>query len=252
MNRIIALALKKRTRVAVTALCLAGLLFPLLVTAADQVPTLPIFSGPRVTDAVVYVGVTVEVRFTVGINDEEKLIPASVNLLRFDAKGVRKVVDRLYDDGTHGDWKANDGDFANKITLTETQPGTIKFQVSAGWKGEVQRRMSDIVTIEVLPVPNLEAIWNVFVERLVNKDMEGALRNMTYTAKHDYTKIFDELGAEILATTFKTVRNFKLKSIEGGGAHGTFDFTEDGTDKPGRVRFEIENDGMWRISGMSL
>ncbi len=254
MHNFVNLMVKKSLQVS-AALCLLLLVLPVLAAAAGQeVPSLPTFSGPDISHGVVYVGVAAEVRFTVTIRyrTDPDLIPASVNLLRFDAKSVRKVVDRLYDDGTHGDWKPNDGDFTNKITLTETQPGTIRFQVSAGWKGEVQRRMSDIVTIEVKPVPNLEAIWNAFVERLVNRDLEGALTNMTYTAKRDYTRIFDELGADILATTFKTVRNFKLKGIDRGNAHGTFDVTEDGTDKPGRVRFEIENDGMWRISGVSF
>ena len=251
MSTTLTITVRKTLKVAIV-LCLLLLVSPVLATAAEQEPSLPTFDGPNMSPGLVYVGVPAEVLFRVRIRYRTDLFPASVNLLRYDAKGVRKVVDRLYDDATHGDWTPNDGTFTNKLTLTETQPGTIKFQVSAAWKGEVQRRMSDTVTIEVKPVPNLEAIWNAFVERLVNKDLEGALRNMTYTAKRDYTKIFDELGADILATTFKTVRNFKLRSIERGEAHGTFDVTEDGTDKPGRARFEIENDGMWRISGMSF
>ena len=208
MSTTLTITLRKSLKVA-AVLCLLLFVSPTLASAAEETPTLPVFSGPDVSHPVIYVGVPAEVQFTVWINDEENLIPASVNLLRYDAKGVRRVVDRLYDDGTHGDWKPNDGEFENRITLTETQPGTIKFQVSAAWKGEVQRRMSDIVTIEVKPVPNLESIWHAFVDRLVNKDMEGALRNMTYTAKRDYARIFNELGADILATTFKTVRNFK-------------------------------------------
>jgi hypothetical protein len=218
--------------------------------AATDIP-LKIY-GPSCAPRGIYTGIPSPVTVEVTIDPDPSLIAASVNLLRVFPDGTRKVVDRLYDDGTHADMKPGDGTFANQITFNEPQPTTIKLQASAGYKGQIQRRISDVCILEVAPGPNFEPIWKGLLDRLVNKDLEGALRYFSDQKKQVYRRIFSEVGMDLIAADFSTARDFKLDRISGGTAQFTFTATVDGQDKKGRVVFEREFDGSWLVRNLGL
>lgn len=63
-------------------------------------------------------------------------------------------LDRFYDDGTHGDRIAGDGDYT-RLLLDTHQPGQYRIEVK-GWKGSVA--VEQVAWFEVLPFPELQAI----------------------------------------------------------------------------------------------
>jgi RHS repeat-associated protein len=92
---------------------------------------------------------TTVVTVTVGVADPA-LIPASVNLLQVDATGHSpRVLGLMHDDGKAGDGTAGDGIFTLQVSFTPTTPGTMYLQVSAAFKGALQRVLSGITAIAV-------------------------------------------------------------------------------------------------------
>ncbi len=210
--------------------------------------------GLRSNPEMIFTGISTKVRITVQISYDTNLVSSSVNLLRVKPDGSSLVVSRMYDDGTHGDAIKDDGSYSTVIDLNELDPGTVKFRVSGGYKGQARRVLSDIFTLEVQPYPNLEQIWNQFVAKLVNKDMEGALLYMRDDAKKHYRSVFTEVGMDTVAADFRSVRDFKLKEIVPDRATYSFTATIDGKDQAGRVVFWLERewDDIWRINSVGF
>lgn len=71
----------------------------------------------------------------------------SVEIVRPD--GTRESLDRLYDDGTHGDVQAGDGEYT-RLYANSSLPGTYTFVVR-GWKGIVP--VEQTTRVEVIPFP---------------------------------------------------------------------------------------------------
>ncbi|MGH7814377.1 MAG: choice-of-anchor X domain-containing protein [Candidatus Binataceae bacterium] len=60
------------------------------------------------------------------------LIPGSVILLRVDSNGNQTaVLGQMYDDGTHGDAQAGDGQYTGQFTFNEPSPRLIYLAVQA-------------------------------------------------------------------------------------------------------------------------
>jgi hypothetical protein len=252
INESAIIAMKVRTAMVIgfrSLLVLVALACPGMTVAAD----IPLkTSPPAVVPLVIYTGIPSEVIISVPIYHDPDLVKESVNLLRMDANGVRKVVDRLYDDRTHGDVLPDDGTFTNRITFNEPVPTTIKLQVSAGYKGQIRRRISDVFTLDVLPMPDFQRVWAALLDRLVNKDLEGALQYFTETKRPIYRQIFEKVGIDLIASDFKTARDLKLKEIVIGSADFSFTATLNGQDKRGMVVFERELDGSWRVRNLGF
>jgi hypothetical protein len=205
--------------------------------------------GLRCNPETLFTGVSTKVRVTVQISYDPNLVSSSVNLLRVKPDGSSVVVSKLYDDATHGDAIKDDGSYSTVIDLNEPNPGSVKFQVSAGYKGQARRVLSDMFTLEVQPYPNLEQIWNQFVAKLVSKDMEGALSYMRDDAKTHYRRVFTEVGMNTVSADFRSVRDFKLKEIVPDRAEYTFVGINRGREAQGEVIFWLERewDDVWRI-----
>ncbi len=77
-------------------------------------------------------------------------IVGSANLQRLRADGsVQAIVGVLRDDGLSGDAVAGDKVYTVRISVLEEVPGTVRFQVSAGFRGELRRTISNILTLTV-------------------------------------------------------------------------------------------------------
>ncbi|MHB8603994.1 MAG: choice-of-anchor X domain-containing protein [Thermoplasmatota archaeon] len=133
------------------------------VHPVDDVPTdgLPIFASAVVdssidliagTDADRYHGGdTATLRATV-LKDGVALPGASVNAHYVDDAGIAHDV-TLFDDGTHGDLAANDGYYANTVTLPATE-GSLEMQVTATGNpdGLLAKGAGDYVRERAVPI----------------------------------------------------------------------------------------------------
>jgi len=201
---------------------------------------------------VIYAGIPMDVTISLSINTEPTLIPESVNLIRTNPDNTKKVVTRLYDDGTHGDATPANGIFTNNVPLNEPQPTTLKFQFSVGYKGELKRRLSDVYTLEVRANPNFEGIWKQMTEKLANKDLEGALQYFRTERRDFYREAFTRRGLEKVASEFKSVRDFNLRYLLAESAEFAFTITREGIDRTGDVLFWLENSGVWLIGEIGV
>ncbi|MBL0038362.1 MAG: hypothetical protein IPP36_06855 [Nitrosomonadales bacterium] len=69
---------------------------------------------------------------------DPSVIPASINLQKLDAGGrVVAVPGTLHDDGLDGDAVAGDKIYSITTTVLESNTGTVKYRVSAGFLGEL-------------------------------------------------------------------------------------------------------------------
>ncbi|RKY43971.1 MAG: hypothetical protein DRP81_06240 [Candidatus Omnitrophota bacterium] len=99
----------------------------------------------------IFVSQPTTVTVTAQIGVDPNLIPASVNLLRLDQNNRPvAILDRLYDDGTHGDSLQGDNIFTTQVVFNEANPTTINLRVSVAYKGTLRRVLSDIFTVDVI------------------------------------------------------------------------------------------------------
>jgi hypothetical protein len=131
--------LRRRGAVAAAALGLAGV-------GLAQAGTL---GTPARTPDRVMAGAPTPLTFTISITDPN-FLAGGANLQRLNADGsVQGVVGALHDDGLDGDAVAGDKVYTLRTTLTETAAGSVKFQISGAFKGEIKRSISSPLTLSV-------------------------------------------------------------------------------------------------------
>jgi len=87
---------------------------------------------------------------TVTITDPG-LLPNSVNLLQTFPNGRQSILGNLRDDGLLGDALPGDNTYTIQLSFSTSPPGTISLQISAAFKGMLQRALSSPFTYIVLP-----------------------------------------------------------------------------------------------------
>lgn len=131
-NRIVVLLLTALLQLLVSAMAVAG------TVGATGI-------NPASTPA----GVPLLVTVTSVITDPS-VIPASINLQKLDAGGrVVAVLGTLHDDGLDGDAVAGDKIFSITTTVLESNTGTVKYRVSAGFLGSLLRVFSAAVSVSI-------------------------------------------------------------------------------------------------------
>ncbi len=103
----------------------------------------------------VFINTPTQVKFVADIDPNPNLIKQSVNLLRQTPSGW-KVVGTLRDDGLLGDALANDNKYTLQTNLNETNLTQLSFQVSAAYRGAVQRDQSAPISIDVVAGNSLQ------------------------------------------------------------------------------------------------
>lgn len=84
----------------------------------------------------------------------------SVNLTQYDEK-YKHVADLgiLYNDGTHGDYKAGDDSFRTQIVINELYPKMLNYRISALYKDNTFKRVSsDFFSINVAHIPSVTGV----------------------------------------------------------------------------------------------
>jgi len=112
---------------------------------------LPLHAAPgvgvtSVTPRTAVVGNATEVTVTASITDSS-LILGSVNLVQLNPNGTTTILGTLHDDGLNGDAHAGDGVLTLLVPLNAASPGTIQVQVSAAFKGVLQRVKGPIMNV---------------------------------------------------------------------------------------------------------
>jgi hypothetical protein len=106
---------------------------------------------PSLNPSVVTAGTASEVTVTVSITDP-KYLAGSGNVQRLRPDGtIQAVVGTLRDDGLNGDAVAGDKIYSARLTVQEPAAGSVRYQVSAAFSGEIKRSFSTPMTLTVNP-----------------------------------------------------------------------------------------------------
>ena len=124
-----------------TRLLILGVPVVVLIAALGLAATTASFSigTPTELPSVISVSQASTVTITVPIPDP-LLIPGSVNVLRLGLANTQPtILGTMHDDGKNGDAVAGDGIYTLRFSLTEASPGQIRLQISAAFRGVLQR-----------------------------------------------------------------------------------------------------------------
>jgi len=82
----------------------------------------------------------------------------SVNLIQYDEK-YKHIADlgTLYNDGTHGDYKAGDNSFRTQIVINKSSPGILYYRISVIYKDNetFKKVLSDLFSVKVAKIPSV-------------------------------------------------------------------------------------------------
>ena len=135
----------------------------------------PVYAAPAIgtttaSPGTINAGRPTTVTVTSVITDPS-LITTGINLLRLNPGGSPLILGQLHDDGLNGDAVAGDKTFTVQMSFNEPAAGQFQLQVSAAFKGVLQRVLSTTMTVMVTtgspptitasasPAPNA-AGWN--------------------------------------------------------------------------------------------
>lgn len=106
-------------------------------------PALGVVSATPMTAVI---GTSTQVTVTASITDT-LLIPGSVNLLQLNPDGSVTILGALHDDGLNGDAFGGDKLFTLVIDMNMASAGEVELQVSAAFKGVLQRVKSPAMSL---------------------------------------------------------------------------------------------------------
>ncbi len=169
------------------------------------------------------------------------IIKESVSLFRYSDSG-KQIMDygKMYDDGTHGDLKPNDGKYTSQISITDTTPKESFFAVSAQYTGFETQVFSIPVYITTFAVSaGPEQILQTIAIALEANDM-NTVRQHVYPSKRNVISL-QELDAseEFRLGLAKILRNAQPSRNDGGIAI----FLSDADP----IRLARDKDGSWKL-----
>jgi hypothetical protein len=159
-------------------------------------PTIEIVSATPTTAAV---GTPTEISVRASINDPS-LIVGSVTLLQLNPDGTTTFLGVLHDDGLNGDAYAGDLIFTLNVTLSTPTASQIRLQVSAAFKGVLQRVKSPVVRIFFQPA-NRSAAANH-----AGASYTGVLGALTQSSRN---RLAASINAGVLAGSQNDLRSFQ-------------------------------------------
>ena len=221
------------------AALLAAALF-LVGLPAAQAGTLGVPSlSPQVATAGQVSAVTVSVSIT-----DPKYIAGSGNVQRLKADGtVQAVVGTLHDDGLNGDAVAGDKIYSLRLNVQEAAAGTVKFQVSAAFSGEIKRSFAGPMTLTVNPAGPIPSIGAVAVGPA--STAAGVALQATFTAVIDNgavlpsSVVLQKLGA---CGSASTVGSLHDDGLDGDAVAGDKTYSLRSTvleNTPGSVSYRV-------------
>ena len=157
------------------------------------------------------------------------------------------------------DWDV-DGDgraeFHRPDFLTPPSQVTYTYAVEGLYVARMQARhaptgrtLSARVPINVIPRPDLRAIWDGFHAALARGDVEGALRLIAFEERDRYRRALESLGPDLGAVA-AGLQALTPTVVQPGYATGTTTRVRDGAREGVIVHFLRDADGVWRIAGL--
>jgi hypothetical protein len=101
----------------------------------------------------IYAHKSVTVVFTAHIANLNTPLPAKVKLRRLQADGNMADVSVMRDDGTHGDFAKNDGNYTSTLKLKEPVSGLLCFTVKADFPNNMAPLLSKPLFVKVMGKP---------------------------------------------------------------------------------------------------
>jgi hypothetical protein len=215
-----------------------------LLSATALMPATPTIGGARISPITLVVNTSAVVTVSVSIADPS-LIQDSVNLIRLG--GAQPIIlGQLHDDGQNGDAVAGDHTYTAQITFNESNIGQIQLQVSAAFRGLLQRVRLTLPPLFVQP-PNAsdQAIAGLIVE-LQAGNINAALQR--FAASSSTTNALMNLNAEGRSKLISTLKTASLTHSEADLRVYTASWIEaDGTTTPVEYSLAPNNQGQWVI-----
>ena len=135
------------------------------------------------------VGTPTQITVTASISDPSP-IPTGVNLLQLNANGSTTILGTLHDDGLNGDAFAGDSVFTFLVTLNEPTASQVQLQVSAAFKGVLQRVKSPIMNVFFQPADAPRQSMIALAQNLATGNISSALLSFrTPTRRVPYSTI---------------------------------------------------------------
>src|ERR1035441_10121442 len=113
----------------------------------------PSVALPTITPSIITGGATTIRVSTLIYDPNGSLLPTGVNVLQVDQTGITlSILGTLNDSGVSPDAVANDGVFTGNVTVSGTPGAPLRMRVSVAFRGTLQRTLSNIATLEVVPL----------------------------------------------------------------------------------------------------
>ena len=201
---------------------------------ALQLHAVPAIGRTKASPMTAIIGTPTQVTVTASISDPS-LIPGSINLLQVDPNGTTRVLGILHDDGLNGDATAGDLDFALVVTLTSPSAAQIQLQVSAAFRGMLQRVKSTQMSVafQSADAPQKAAI--ALAQSLETGNRMAALSLVVPSPKNSLViNSFDQqqlnelasmLRSGVLVTSRTDLRIFRAPFVTPNGANTSVEFT---------------------------
>jgi hypothetical protein len=161
-----------------------------------------------------------------------------IDLLEWDVDGDGRAEFRLPDFLTP----------SRQVTYTYAIEGLYVARILAH-HAPTGRTLSARAPINVIPRPNLGAIWNGFRAALARGDVEGALRSIALDERDRYRRALTGLGTDLGALAAE-LQGLTPAVVQPGYATGTTIRVRDGVTEGVVVHFLRDADGVWRIAGL--
>jgi hypothetical protein len=120
------------------------------------------------------IGTPTPITVTASISDPS-LIPSGINLLQLNPDGSTTILGTLHDDGLNGDLFAGDLVFTLVVTLSAPSANQIQLEVSAAFKGALQRVKSPIMSVFFQPANAPQQVLAALAQNLGSGNRVTAL-----------------------------------------------------------------------------
>ena len=162
------------------------------------------------------------------------LLPETVALYRHDPQTQQAArLDRMYDDGTHGDQRRGDNVFTATITVNEPAPSIVFLQVAASYRNLTQPVFSDTLRLFVQATTSAEQALADLAGRLEQNDIAGAAgffaspkaaEFLSHLNDGQRARLVAMLGSLSLASATGAVRVYRHAWLESDGSTTDVDF----------------------------
>ena len=146
-------------------------------------------------------------------------------------------------------------DFTWTVLTPPSGPVTYTYQAEGLYvttsriRGKAGAMLVSRMPINVIPRPDLPAIWNGLRAALAAGDVQAALAYVADEARERYRRVFEDLRGDLPAVA-ATLHDVTPLVVRPRYATGSTTRLRDGAAEAFLVSFVRDHDGIWRIAGM--